>query len=48
MNTESTVEDMSGPLNLGNPTENTVYQLAEIINEIIGGDHQAKFPEKLP
>jgi UDP-glucuronate decarboxylase len=31
-------EDITGPINIGNPTENTVHELAKIITEILGGE----------
>lgn len=29
-------EDITGPVNIGNPIENTVYELAEIVSGILG------------
>jgi UDP-glucuronate decarboxylase len=35
--------DMTGPINLGNPCEKTVLEIAQLVREMIGGDSEIEF-----
>lgn len=39
----ATPEGVTGPLNLGNPTEFSILELAELIREMVGGDSGIEF-----
>jgi UDP-glucuronate decarboxylase len=43
----ATADEITGPVNLGNPNEFTVLELAELVIEVIGSKSKIVF-EKLP
>ncbi len=40
--------DLTGPVNLGNPEELTILELAELVRELVGGPSEVRFVERMP